>query len=133
MKSDLSTEDAVFRQEVREFLANELPAELAARVRLHQTLTKEDYDFWHTRLNARGWFAPHWPKDIGGADWGAMQLHIFAEECALAFAPRPMPFGVSMLGPVLQEFGSKAQQDYWLPRILSGEDWWCQGLSLIHI
>ncbi len=121
--------DTQFRHDVREFLQKELPDELANRVRLHQSLKKHDYEYWHSRLNARGWLAPNWPEKFGGAEWNPLQRHIFEEECALAFAPRAVPFGVAMLGPVLQKFGSPAQQNYWLPRILSGEDWWCQGYS----
>ncbi|MEQ3629945.1 MAG: acyl-CoA dehydrogenase family protein, partial [Sulfitobacter sp.] len=73
--------------------------------------------------------ATNWPKEFGGAAWNAVQRHIFEEEAAAHHAPRIVPFGLSMLAPVLQKFGSKEQQDYWLPRILSGEDWWCQGYS----
>ena len=83
----------------------------------------------HAILNEQGWLAPNWPREYGGAEWNAVQRHIFEEECALASAPRIVPFGLSMLAPVLQKFGSKEQNDRWLPRILSGEDWWCQGYS----
>lgn len=84
---------------------------------------------WHAKLNARGWLAPNWPKRFGGAQWNAVQRNIFEEECAMAYSPRIVPFGLSMLGPVLQNFGSEAQQNHWLPRILNGKDWWCQGYS----
>jgi alkylation response protein AidB-like acyl-CoA dehydrogenase len=129
MDLTLSPEAEAFRAEVRAFLAAALPSELADRVRRHQSLGKADHEFWHAKLNERGWLAPNWPKAFGGAEMSAIERHIFDEECALAHAPRVVPFGLSMLGPVLQKFGSKAQQDYWLPRILSGADWWCQGYS----
>jgi len=124
-----TTDDAAFREDVRAFLTQELPSDVANRVRLNETITKQDYEQWHAKLNARGWLAPRWPKQCGGAEWNPLQHHIFEEECAMAFAPRVIPFGITMLGPVLLQFGTQQQQDYWMPRILSGEDWWCQGYS----
>ena len=121
-------EDA-FREEVRAFLAAELPADLSARVAAGQPLSKADYDFWHGRLNDRGYLAGTWPREFGGQGWSAVMRHIFDEESALAHAPRIIPFGLSMLAPVLMKFGTRAQQDYYLPRILDGSDWWCQGYS----
>jgi alkylation response protein AidB-like acyl-CoA dehydrogenase len=94
-----------------------------------QRLTKADQDEWHAILNERGWLANHWPEEYGGPGWGAVEKFIFDTECALAGGPRIVPFGVNMLGPVLIKFGNEAQKKYWLPRILSGEDWWCQGYS----
>mgnify|MGYP003624417967 FL=1 len=128
---DLSYSEAEikFREDVRAFLSEKLPHDLRDKVRNGQTLGKEGYERWHAILNAQGWLAPGWPSAFGGAAWNAVQKHIFEEEAAAAHAPRTVPFGLSMLAPVLQKFGSKAQQDHWLPRILSGEDWWCQGYS----
>lgn len=121
-------EDA-FREEVRAFLTAELPADLSARVAAGQPLSKADYDFWHGSLNDRGYLAGTWPREFGGQGWSAVMRHIFDEESALAHAPRIIPFGLSMLAPVLMKFGTRAQQDYYLPRILDGSDWWCQGYS----
>jgi len=129
MDLSLSTEDQAFRDEVRAFLAQSLPHELAEKVRRYDGLSKADYEFWHNTLNAQGWLAPNWPKRFGGAEWNAVQRNIFEDECALAYAPRVVPFGLAMLGPVLQKFGTGEQQNYWLPRILNGDDWWCQGYS----
>ncbi|MGJ5619699.1 acyl-CoA dehydrogenase family protein [Sulfitobacter sp. MF3-043] len=128
---DLKYSDAenAFRDEVRAFLAEQLPRDLRDKVRNGQALGKEGHERWHAILNAQGWLAPNWPRAFGGAEWDAVQKHIFEEEAAAAYAPRIVPFGLSMLAPVLQKFGSKAQQDHWLPRILSGADWWCQGYS----
>ena len=128
---DLRYSDAeiAFRDEVRAFLAEQLPGDLRDKVRNGQALGKEGHERWHAILNAKGWLAPNWPRAFGGAEWDAVQKHIFEEEAAAAYAPRIVPFGLSMLAPVLQKFGSKAQQDHWLPRILSGADWWCQGYS----
>ena len=84
---------------------------------------------WHAILNARGWLANHWPVEWGGTGWSVMQRFIFETEVALAHAPRIVPFGLSMLAPVLIKYGSEAQKKHWLPRILDGTDWWCQGYS----
>lgn len=129
MDLNYTAEEIAFRDEVRAFLAEKLPKELSDKVRNRQDLGKEGHDQWHAILNEQGWLAPNWPKEFGGAEWNAVQKHIFEEECARAAAPRIVPFGLSMLAPVLQKFGSKEQQDHYLPRILSGEDWWCQGYS----
>lgn len=124
-----SAEDLAFRDEVRAFLDEKLTKELSDKIRLGGDLTKADMDGWHATLNAQGWLAPNWPKEYGGAEWNAVQKHIFDDECARAHAPRIVPFGLGMLAPVLQKFGNQAQKDHWLPRILTGEDWWCQGYS----
>lgn len=129
MDLSYSPEEIAFRDEVRAFLRDTLSPELAAKVGHHKMLTKAEYEGWHALLNERGWLANSWPKAFGGAEWSAAQRHIFEEECAMANAPRIIPFGINMLGPVLMKFGSKAQQDYYLPRILDGSDWWCQGYS----
>ncbi len=129
MELNYSAEDIEFRDEVRAFLAESLQSSLADKVALGLSLSKTEYEDWHARLQARGWLAPNWPKQFGGGEWEAVKRHIFDEECALANAPRIVPFGLAMLGPVLHKFGSTAQQNYWLPRILNGDDWWCQGYS----
>lgn len=130
MDLSYSPEEEAFRAELRAFLRDNLPVEMAEKVRHGgDYLSKADMERWHAILNAKGWLAQNWPREFGGAAWNAVQRHIFEEEAAKANAPRIVPFGVAMLGPVLMKFGSKAQQDHYLPRILSGEDWWCQGYS----
>ena len=129
MNLDYTPDEIAFRDEVRQFLADRLPERLSEKVRLGRTLTKADQEEWHAVLNERGWLAGNWPVEHGGAGWNAVQRHLFEDESARAHAPRVVPFGVMMLGPVLQKFGSKEQRERWLPRILSGEDWWCQGYS----
>ena len=84
---------------------------------------------WHATLNAQGWLASHWPQEWGGTGWTPVERFIFENECALAGAPRIVPFGLSMLAPVLIKYGTDAQKRHWLPRILDGSDWWCQGYS----
>jgi len=129
MDLSYTPEELAFQDEIRAFLRDELPGEIADKVRMGRELTKPDMERWHAILNARGWLAQNWPSAFGGAEWSAVQRHIYDVEAAAAHAPRIVPFGLSMLGPVLQKFGSKAQQDFWLSRILDGSDWWCQGYS----
>ncbi|MEN8933829.1 acyl-CoA dehydrogenase family protein [Planktotalea arctica] len=129
MDLSYSKDELAFQNEVRSFLKEKLPQRMSERVRSGGELTKDDAEEWHAILNDKGWLAQNWPKAFGGAEWDAVQRHIYDEEAALADAPRIVPFGLSMLAPVLQKFGSKAQCDRWLPRILDGSDWWCQGYS----
>ncbi len=124
-----SDEDLTFRDQVRAFLASHLPPELQHKVRQHLRLSRDDYVRWHRILAAQGWAAPGWPVEYGGPGWTPLQRHIFEEECALAGTPQVLPFGVNMVAPVIMAFGSQQQKDYYLPRILSCEDWWCQGYS----
>lgn len=129
MELSFSPEEIAFRDEVRAFLAQNLPDDIAVKVREGRELTKSDMERWHAILNARGWLATTWPKEHGGPGWTPVQRHIFEEECCLAFAPRIVPFGLHMLGPVLMKFGTEEQKAEILPRILDGRDWWCQGYS----
>ena len=129
MDLSFTPDEFAFREEVRTFLREQVPTDLADKVREGRHLSKADHERWHAILNARGWLANHWPREWGGTGWSAVQKFIFDNECALAHCPRTVPFGVNMLGPVLIKYGSEAQKRHWLPRILSGEDWWCQGYS----
>ncbi len=129
MNLNFTPEEEAFREEVRAFLRDKLPTRISEKVRTHKRLNKEDMEEWHAILNARGWYASHWPVEYGGTGWSVAQEHIFDVECFLANAPMIVPFGVSMLGPVLIKYGSDAQRAHWLPRILRGDDFWCQGYS----
>ncbi|MCG7624187.1 acyl-CoA dehydrogenase family protein [Epibacterium sp. Ofav1-8] len=129
MDLSYTAEQEAFRAEVRAFLAEKLPEQLSEKVRLGKRLTKADMEQWHAILNARGWLAPNWPAAYGGAEWDAVQRQIFEEEACLAHAPRVVPFGLTMLAAVLLAFGTERQKRHYLPRILNGEDWWCQGYS----
>ena len=124
-----SDEDLAFRDQVRAFLASHLPSALQHKVRQHLRLQRDDYVRWHRILAAQGWAAPGWPVEYGGPGWTPVQRHIFEEECALAGTPPVLPFGVNMVAPVIMAFGSQQQKDHYLPRILSCDDWWCQGYS----
>ena len=129
MDLNFTPEDEAFREEVRSFLREKLPARLSDKVRQGQRLTKEDMEEWHAILNEKGWLANHWPEEWGGTGWSVIQRFIFETEVAMAHAPRIVPFGLSMLAPVLIKYGSEEQKKHWLPRILDGTDWWCQGYS----
>ena len=129
MDLNFTPEEEAFRAEVQAFLQEKLPARIATKVKAGQRLTKEDQEEWHAILNARGWLANHWPEQYGGPGWGAVEKFIFDNECAVAGGPRIVPFGVNMLGPVLIKYGNEQQKNHWLPRILNGADWWCQGYS----
>ncbi|MBS7663570.1 acyl-CoA dehydrogenase family protein [Pseudomonas lalucatii] len=118
-----------FREEVRAFVCTALPDDIAAKVRLGKHLSKDDHLRWQRILAKRCWYAANWPVEHGGTGWSVVQKHIFEEECAAFGAPRLISFGVNMVAPVIIKFGTQAQKDHYLPRILSGEDWWCQGYS----
>ncbi|MDR5753361.1 MULTISPECIES: acyl-CoA dehydrogenase family protein [unclassified Caballeronia] len=129
MDLNFTPEEEAFREQVVRFLQDKLPPRLSDKVRNGRRLTRADMAEWHAILNEQGWLANHWPHEYGGPGWNAVQKFIFENECALAGAPRIVPFGVNMLGPVLIKYGSEAQKRHWLPRILDGSDWWCQGYS----
>lgn len=129
MDLSFTAQEEAFREQVQAFLAEHLPSELSDRVANGERLSKADMQHWHSILNARGWLANHWPEAFGGPGWSTVEKFIFELECGLANAPRIVPFGVNMLGPVLIKYGTAQQQDYWLPRILDGRHWWCQGYS----
>jgi alkylation response protein AidB-like acyl-CoA dehydrogenase len=129
MDLNFTPEEEAFRAEVRSFLRDKLPARIANKVKRNLRLTKADMEEWHAILNARDWLATIWPEDYGGPGWTIAERYIFDVETALAGAPRIIPFGLNMLGPVLIKYGNDAQKKRWLPRILDGSDWWCQGYS----
>jgi alkylation response protein AidB-like acyl-CoA dehydrogenase len=129
MDLNYTAEQESFRAEVRAFLEAELPADIRSKVRLGRRMHKDDLLRWQKILHRRGWGAGMWPRRHGGADWSVVEQHIFDEEGAAAGAPPQIPFGLRMVAPVLMSFATTAQQDYFLPRIIAGEDWWCQGYS----
>ncbi|MES2017236.1 MAG: acyl-CoA dehydrogenase family protein [Pseudomonadota bacterium] len=129
MDLNYTAEDLAFRDHVRAFLDANLPIDLQQKVRKHLRMDREDYVRWHKILAAQGWVAPGWPTEFGGPGWTAVQRHLFDEECARAGTPTILPFGVNMVAPVIMAFGSAEQKAHYLPRILSCEDWWCQGYS----
>ncbi len=129
MNLDFSAEDLAFRDEVRAFIAESYPASLRGKQDEGDELAKEDFLSWHQVLAKKGWVAPAWPVEYGGTGWSSTQRYIWSEETARADCIRLMPFGLAMVGPVIYTFGTPEQKAHFLPRILSGEDWWCQGYS----
>jgi len=129
MDLNYTPEEEAFRAEVRAFLAAELPADIRDKVNLGRRSSKDDMVRWQKILHRRGWGAGMWPERFGGAGWSVVQQHIFDEEGGAVGAPPQIPFSLRMVAPVLMKFGNAAQQNYYLPRIISGEDWWCQGYS----
>ena len=124
---NFTSEDDAFCQDVRDFLASSLPGDLRQKVENGIELHRDDIMRWHRIMYAKGWAAPNWPQEHGGPGWALSQKYIFDEERALSGAPRLVAFGINMCGPVLMGFGTQAQQQHFLPRILSGEHIWCQG------
>lgn len=129
MDLEFTPEERAFRDEVRAFIRDNLPPELAEKNRRNVHLEKDDIVTWHRILHKQGWGAPNWPKKYGGPGWSPVQRYIFDEETAAADAPGLAPFGIAMVGPVIYTFGTEEQKKRYLPRILSMEDWWCQGYS----
>jgi len=122
-------EELAFRDEIRAWVKDHLPQDIAAKVHQAQRLSRDDMQRWAKILGQKGWLGYGWPKQFGGPGWTAVQKHLFEEECAMAGAPRIVPFGPVMVAPVIMAYGSKEQQERFLPGIASGEVWWSQGYS----
>ena len=129
MDLNFTPEELAFRQEIRDWVARNLPEDISHKVRHSLRLSREDLQRWARILGQQGWLGWGWPRDFGGPGWKAVQKHLFEEECALAAAPRVVPFGPVMVAPVIMAFGSPEQQRRFLPGIASGEVWWSQGYS----
>ena len=131
MDLDFSADDLAFRDEVRAFLAEKLTPELSAAGRaVTSVFVDPKYSLpWQKILNAKGWAAPSWPKEYGGPGWSEVRRHIFSAELARAGAPSLSPMGLRMVGPCIMRYGTEEQKAFYLPRILAGEDYWCQGYS----
>ena len=129
MDLNFTGEELAFRDEVRAFMDTNIPPETRRKVLEGVEVSRDDTLGWHQTLHRHGWGGPNWPKEFGGTGWDPVRQYIFEEESAAAGAPRLLPFGLKMVGPVIMRFGNAAQQKRFLPRILSGEDWWAQGYS----
>jgi hypothetical protein len=129
MDLNFTPEELAFRAEVRQWVAESLPKDLSHKVFNSLRLSRDDMQRWGQILGAKGWLGYGWPTQFGGPGWTAVQKHLFEEECALAGAPRIMPFGPVMVAPVIMAFGTPEQQQRFLPGIASGEVWWSQGYS----
>jgi alkylation response protein AidB-like acyl-CoA dehydrogenase len=129
MDLNFTQDELAFREEIRQWVAANLPPDLSHKVHNALRLTREDMQRWARILGSKGWLGWGWPQQFGGPGWNAIQKHLFEEECALAGAPRVVPFGPVMVAPVIMAFGSPEQQQRFLPGIASGEVWWSQGYS----
>ncbi len=129
MDLQFTPEELAFRQEVREWVAAHLPPDISRKVHSGLRLSRDDMQAWARILGRKGWLGYAWPQAFGGPGWNAIQKHLFEEECALAGAPRIVPFGPVMVAPVIMSFGSPEQQARFLPGIASGDVWWSQGYS----
>jgi alkylation response protein AidB-like acyl-CoA dehydrogenase len=131
MDLDFSAEELTFRDDVRAFLAAKLPAHVREGSKASPTVFVEPDvgQDWNAVLHAQGWLAYQWPEAYGGEGWTPTQRYIFEKECALAGAPNLTVLGLKLVAPVIYHFGTQAQKDHYLPRILSGDDYWCQGFS----
>ena len=124
-----SAEELGFAEEVRAWVRANLAPATRDKVLNAKRLSKQDYLDWHGSLNERGWIVPAWPKEHGGTGWNPVQKHLFDEVLSEEGAPEIPAFSVKMIGPVLIAFANEAQKAHYLPRIRSGEHWWCQGFS----
>jgi alkylation response protein AidB-like acyl-CoA dehydrogenase len=124
-----SPEENKFREEMRTFFREKIPASIRTKVMESRHLDKEEMVQSHKILHAKGLTVPHWPKEWGGADWTPVQHYIYTEELQFNGVPQPLPFNVSMCGPVVIAFGTPEQKKRFLPRMAALDDWWCQGFS----
>ena len=124
-----TTEEQTFRETIRTWVGENLPSDISQKVHNAVHLTREDMQRWGKILGKKGWLGHAWPTAFGGPGWNAIEKHLFEEECALAGAPRVVPFGPVMVAPVIMAFGNAEQQQRFLPGIASGDVWWSQGYS----
>jgi alkylation response protein AidB-like acyl-CoA dehydrogenase len=129
MDLDFSKEELAFREEIRAFVAQKLPADIRDKVDHGQPLAQDDIVRWQKILHEKGWIAPNWPVEYGGTGWTPTQMYIFDDEMGGAGAPPVIPFGLKMVAPVIYTFGTEEQKKRFLPDILASNVWWCQGYS----
>ena len=129
MNLNYTEEDNKFRNKIKEFIKSNLSQEVQKKALNGKKYTKDEIIKWQKALFREGFFANNWPKEYGGCEWTPMQRYIFDQETALSNTPEIIPFGVTMVGPVIIEFGTDNQKERFLPKILNSEHWWCQGYS----
>ena len=129
MDLSFTPEQQAFRKEVRSWIAQAMPPEMKRKADAGASFHQDETMEWHRILYAKGWIAPHWPKEVGGTGWDVGRRFIFQEEIVRANTPELSPFGLSMVGPLLIQFGNAEQKQRFLPKIRSGEEVWCQGYS----
>ncbi len=129
MDLSFTPEHIAFRDEVRAWIQEAMPPHIKAKAAVDGNFEHSEVMEWHKVLANKGWAAPHWPDAVGGPGWDATRRFIFAEELELAGAPGLSPFGLAMVGPLIIQFGTDEQKQRFLPKILAGEEVWCQGYS----
>lgn len=129
MNINFTEQELAFRDEVRAFFDNELPEAVTQRIEKGLRMDKDSQVLYQQALHAKGWAGVNWPVEYGGTGWSATQRYIFFNEAARAKAPRIIPFGLNMVGPVIYSFGNEEQKQRFLPDILASKVWWCQGYS----
>lgn len=129
MNIDFTEEELAFREEIRRFFREEMPSQVEAKMAKSLRLVREDHVLYQQALHAKGWAGINWPVEHGGTGWSSAQKYIFYNEAATANAPRIIPFGLSMVAPVIYTYGNEEQKQRFLPDILSSRVWWCQGYS----
>ncbi len=129
MDMSFTPEQVAFRREVRDWIEQAMPAEMKRKAASGAHFEPLEALEWHRILYEKGWIAPHWPEEYGGTGWDVTERYIFQEEIVRSNAPELSPFGLSMVGPLLIQYGSDEQKQRFLPKILSGDELWCQGYS----
>ncbi|MBT8087052.1 MAG: acyl-CoA dehydrogenase family protein [Gammaproteobacteria bacterium] len=129
MHVTFNDQELKFQQEVRAFFRDEFPDDMRDKQQQGMELSAEDQVRWQQILFSKGWAGVNWPVEYGGTGWTPVQKYIYATEEANANAPFVVPFGLSMVGPVIYTFGNEEQKQRFLPDILASKVWWCQGYS----
>ena len=129
MELAFTPDELAFRDEVRKFFRANVPEALRTKVLEGKHLSKQEIIDSQRILNARGWAVPNWPQEWGGQDWSPVQIYMYQDEMQLAGVPATLGFNTSMVGPVIAQFGTRAQKERYLARIANLDDWWCQGFS----
>jgi alkylation response protein AidB-like acyl-CoA dehydrogenase len=122
MDLNFTAEERAFREEARHFFRTEVPASIRQKVADGKHLSKDEMVESQRVLNARGWAVPNWPVAWGGQDWSPVQMYLYQDEMQQANVPTPLPFNVSMVGPVIAQFASDEQKRQFLPRIANLDD-----------
>ncbi|GGN81340.1 acyl-CoA dehydrogenase family protein [Nocardia rhizosphaerihabitans] len=129
MQLALTEDELAFRDELRAFFRDEIPADIRNRARHMAELSKDDIVTTQRILHAHGLAVPNWPVEWGGRDWTPIQRHIWHDEMQLASVPEPLTFNANMIGPVIAQFGSQEMKQRFLPATANLDIWWCQGFS----
>ena len=129
MDLGFTPEELAFRDEARHFFTTAVPKSIRDKVVEGEGLTKDDLVTSQRVLNSRNWATVNWPVAVGGQDWSPVQVYLFQDEMQLAHVPQPIAFNVSMVGPVIAQFGNAEQKARFLPKTANADIFWCQGFS----